>query len=180
MKASYVIYVKCVTHLIQFVEITKIFFSSLVSDVSQLSICPSRVNTFCIFEDRKGSNNSKNGQYRSKNLHIYSITDTPDSICIFFFQLYLTFHSYGQYILYPWGYARRDTPDKADLQKLGNIGANAVRQLSGRKYSVGTAAKMLYPAAGKLSICKKVLNRSKIAQVQKIYLKRSHNRQKSA
>lgn len=66
-----------------------------------------------------------------------------------YFQLYLTFHSYGQYILYPWGYARRDTPDRGDLHALGVAGANAVRQKSGRKYSVGTAAKMLYPAAGK-------------------------------
>jgi len=63
-------------------------------------------------------------------------------------KLYLTFHSYGQYILYPWGYARRDTPDKKDLHNVGLAGARAVRALSGRKYSVGTAAKMLYPAAG--------------------------------
>jgi len=62
--------------------------------------------------------------------------------------LYLTFHSYGQYILYPWGYARRDTLDKKDLHNLGVKGAQAVRSLSGRKYSVGSAAKMLYPAAG--------------------------------
>lgn len=62
--------------------------------------------------------------------------------------LYLTFHSYGQYILYPWGYARRDTLDKKDLHNLGVKGAQAVKFLSGRKYSVGSAAKMLYPAAG--------------------------------
>jgi len=62
--------------------------------------------------------------------------------------LYLTFHSYGQYILYPWGYARKDTLDKKDLHNLGVKGAQAVRSLSGRKYSVGSAAKMLYPAAG--------------------------------
>merc|ERR1712223_394454 len=63
-------------------------------------------------------------------------------------KLYLTFHSYGQYILYPWGYARRDTPDKKDLHNVGMAGVRAVRALSGRKYSCGTAAKMLYPAAG--------------------------------
>merc|ERR1712223_924147 len=64
------------------------------------------------------------------------------------FRLYLTFHSYGQYILYPWGYARRDTPDRKDLHNVGMAGVRAVRALSGRKYSCGTAAKMLYPAAG--------------------------------
>jgi len=63
-------------------------------------------------------------------------------------KLYLTFHSYGQYILYPWGYARKDTVDRRDLHNLGLVGARAARALNGRKYSVGTAAKMLYPAAG--------------------------------
>ena len=70
------------------------------------------------------------------------------SLHLLLLQLYLTFHSYGQYILYPWGYARRDTLDKKDLHNLGVKGAQAVRSLSGRKYSVGSAAKMLYPAAG--------------------------------
>ena len=69
-------------------------------------------------------------------------------VCISFFQLYLTFHTYGQYILYPWGYARRDAVDKKDLHRMGKIGANAAKRVSGHKYSVGSAAKMLYPAAG--------------------------------
>jgi hypothetical protein len=33
-------------------------------------------------------------------------------------QLYLTFHSYGQYILYPWGYDALDTPDWEDLNRV--------------------------------------------------------------
>ena len=70
---------------------------------------------------------------------------------VFSLQLYLTFHSYGQYILYPWGYARRDTPDRNDLHSLGLKGAQAAKSVNGRRYSVGTAAKMLYPAAGKLN-----------------------------
>ena len=68
---------------------------------------------------------------------------------LLFLQLYLTFHSYGQYVLYPWGYARRDTPDRNDLHSLGLKGAQAAKNINGRRYSVGTAAKMLYPAAGK-------------------------------
>jgi len=63
-------------------------------------------------------------------------------------QLYLTFHTYGQYILYPWGYARHDAVDKNDLHRLGQVGAAAARRATGHKYSVGSAAKMLYPAAG--------------------------------
>ena len=50
--------------------------------------------------------------------------------------------------MYPWGYARRDAVDKKDLHRMGKIGANAAKRVSGHKYSVGSAAKMLYPAAG--------------------------------
>lgn len=39
------------------------------------------------------------------------------------FDAFLTFHSYGQYILYPWGYDRVVPPDHEDLKKLGNQGA---------------------------------------------------------
>ena len=70
-------------------------------------------------------------------------------LCKFaYFQLYLTFHTYGQYVLYPWGYARQDAIDKNDLHRMGKIGASAAKRVSGHKYSVGSAAKMLYPAAG--------------------------------
>ena len=70
-------------------------------------------------------------------------------LCILmYFQLYLTFHTYGQYVLYPWGYARQDAIDKNDLHRMGKIGASAAKRVSGHKYSVGSAAKMLYPAAG--------------------------------
>jgi hypothetical protein len=68
------------------------------------------------------------------------------------FQLYLTFHSYGQYILYPWGYARKDAVDRNDLHRMAQIGAKAAQAKSGRKYTTGSAAKMLYPAAGKLKM----------------------------
>lgn len=63
----------------------------------------------------------------------------------------MTFHSYGQYVLYPWGYAALDADDVNDLHSLGQAGADAMRSVSGRAYSVGSAAKMLYPAAGNIS-----------------------------
>ena len=65
------------------------------------------------------------------------------------FQLYLTFHSYGQYILYPWGYDKLDTQDWRELQRVGDITRSALRRLNhGVTYQVGSAAKMLYPASG--------------------------------
>lgn len=39
------------------------------------------------------------------------------------FEAFLTFHSYGQYILYPWGYDTVLTDDNEDLKRLGNEGA---------------------------------------------------------
>ena len=59
-------------------------------------------------------------------------------------QLYLTFHSYGQMFLYPWGYDRLDHSQERELDRLGRVGARAM----GRGYTVGSAAKVLYPAAG--------------------------------
>jgi len=59
-------------------------------------------------------------------------------------QMYLTFHSYGQMILYPWGYERLDHSQESELKRLGNVAARAMS----RGYTVGSAAKVLYPAAG--------------------------------
>lgn len=63
-------------------------------------------------------------------------------------KLYLTYHSYGQYILYPWGFDRRDLSDWRDLHRVGQVAADAMFKLTGAKYEIGSAAKMLYPAAG--------------------------------
>ena len=65
-------------------------------------------------------------------------------------QLYLTFHSYGQYILYPWGYDKLDTRDYRDLKRVGDITGSALKKLNGATYQIGSAAKMLYPASGKM------------------------------
>ncbi|XP_063977152.1 carboxypeptidase B-like isoform X1 [Diachasmimorpha longicaudata] len=66
------------------------------------------------------------------------------------FKAYLTFHSYGQYILYPWGYDRRVPPDYADLEKLGQQSAAAMKSAggAGSVYTVGNSATTLYAAAG--------------------------------
>jgi len=64
-------------------------------------------------------------------------------------KMYLTVHSYGQYFLYPWGYEQLDAHDRRDLHNLGMIGARAIKAInSRRRYKVGSAAKMLYPASG--------------------------------
>jgi len=64
------------------------------------------------------------------------------------FRLYLTFHSYGQYILYPWGYDDINAVDKADLHRVGTRAANVLKSRYGSSYEVGSAAQLLYPASG--------------------------------
>lgn len=39
------------------------------------------------------------------------------------FNAFLTFHSYGQYILYPWGYDKLVPPDHQELKRVGELGA---------------------------------------------------------
>ncbi|XP_016841765.1 carboxypeptidase B isoform X3 [Nasonia vitripennis] len=66
------------------------------------------------------------------------------------FKAYLTFHSYGQYILYPWGYDRRVPPDYKDLDNVGKQMAAAMRAAGGANsaYTVGNSATTLYAASG--------------------------------
>ena len=64
--------------------------------------------------------------------------------------MYLSFHAYGQYILYPWGYEARDTADQRDLHSMAQAAHQAMQRVNGgKRYKVGTSAKLLYPAAGK-------------------------------
>ncbi|XP_029671098.1 carboxypeptidase B-like isoform X2 [Formica exsecta] len=66
------------------------------------------------------------------------------------FKAYLSFHSYGQYILYPWGYDKRLPPDYVDLDNVGRQAATAMKKAGGAAsvYTVGNSATTLYPASG--------------------------------
>ncbi|KAK9885358.1 hypothetical protein WA026_010854 [Henosepilachna vigintioctopunctata] len=61
---------------------------------------------------------------------------------------YLSFHSYGQYILYPWGYDRTLPSDYTDLDRVGRKAVEAIRQAGGPTYRLGSSGKLLYPASG--------------------------------
>ena len=75
--------------------------------------------------------------------------------------MYLTYHSYGQYVLYGWGYERADPVNVNQLRTMGNVGANAMRNANGgSSYTVGGAAKLLYAASGNLFIQNNILLRS--------------------
>ena len=63
--------------------------------------------------------------------------------------MYLTIHSYGQYVLYGWGYDKIDPPNVEKLRAMGNVAADAMRiENGGSAYKVGGAAKLLYESSG--------------------------------
>ncbi|CAB3397144.1 unnamed protein product [Caenorhabditis bovis] len=62
---------------------------------------------------------------------------------------YLSLHSYGQEILYPWGHTLHTYPsDVNDLIRVGQLMANAIRSVSNTQYTVKNSGDGLYPAAG--------------------------------
>ncbi|CAH0547504.1 unnamed protein product [Brassicogethes aeneus] len=65
-------------------------------------------------------------------------------------KLYLTFHSYGEYMLYPWGYTSDLPDDEPELRTLGTAVADAIEKAStiGTSYTIGTSTNVLYEAAG--------------------------------
>ncbi|CAF0942944.1 unnamed protein product [Adineta steineri] len=61
---------------------------------------------------------------------------------------YLTFHSYGQWWFTNWGYTTANPPQYDELKQKANIGANAIKAVHGRAYTVGSSAQILYVASG--------------------------------
>jgi len=62
---------------------------------------------------------------------------------------FLTFHSYGQYILYPYSYDYLSRPDNYDeLYALGEDMVSAIAAVYGKSYTMGQGKDVLYPAAG--------------------------------
>lgn len=70
-------------------------------------------------------------------------TITPQNI-----KLYLTFHSYGQYILYPWGYTSNLPSNWRTLDALAQDVNKAIMAVRGTTYTIGSSTNVLYAAAG--------------------------------
>jgi len=60
--------------------------------------------------------------------------------------MYLTFHSYGQYWLIPYGYDVTTYP--SDYNELKQLAVKAASKCKRYQYTVGNSADLLYPAAG--------------------------------
>ncbi|XP_070498485.1 carboxypeptidase B1-like [Chironomus tepperi] len=63
-------------------------------------------------------------------------------------KFYLTLHSYGNYMLYPWGYTSKLPDTWKDLDYIAQIGASAIKNATGTTYTVGSSTNVLYAAAG--------------------------------
>lgn len=63
-------------------------------------------------------------------------------------KMYLSLHAYGPFILYPWGYAKELPDNWKQIDTMSKIGANSIKEATGRRYKVGSSAKLLYNAAG--------------------------------
>uniref|UniRef100_A0A914HQK7 ShKT domain-containing protein n=1 Tax=Globodera rostochiensis TaxID=31243 RepID=A0A914HQK7_GLORO len=62
---------------------------------------------------------------------------------------FMTFHSYSQILMYPFGHSLRTYPQ--DVEELSDVALRAAQALQstyGTKYTVGTGADTLYPASG--------------------------------
>lgn len=58
-------------------------------------------------------------------------------------KVFITFHSYGQYILHPFAYTYDPAENAEQLSQVGNAGADAIRQRYGTNYVVGSSAEVL-------------------------------------
>ncbi|XP_065360646.1 carboxypeptidase B1 [Calliphora vicina] len=63
-------------------------------------------------------------------------------------QMYLTLHSQGKLLLYPWGWTDALPDTWEDLHEVAAAGADAIYQATGTNYTVGSSTTVLYVAAG--------------------------------
>lgn len=63
-------------------------------------------------------------------------------------KFYLSLHSYGNYLLYPWGWTD-DLPETwKDIDEVAQAGATAINEVTGANYTVGSSTNVLYAASG--------------------------------
>ncbi|TDG52922.1 hypothetical protein AWZ03_000465 [Drosophila navojoa] len=62
--------------------------------------------------------------------------------------MYLTIHSFGNYLLYPWGWTSELPETWQDLDDVARAGGDAIKEATGTVYAVGSSTNVLYIAAG--------------------------------
>jgi hypothetical protein len=61
---------------------------------------------------------------------------------------YISFHSFSQLLLFPYGHTKEHAENHNDLQSIGDAAAKALALRFGTKYTVGNIYDAIYPAAG--------------------------------
>ncbi|CAK1587071.1 unnamed protein product [Parnassius mnemosyne] len=64
------------------------------------------------------------------------------------FKVFLSFHSYGEVIIFPWGYTADPCPDYVQMLEAGTAMAKAIQKASGHTYKVGSTKDLMYYASG--------------------------------
>uniref|UniRef100_A0A182WLP9 Peptidase M14 domain-containing protein n=1 Tax=Anopheles minimus TaxID=112268 RepID=A0A182WLP9_9DIPT len=63
-------------------------------------------------------------------------------------KFYLSLHTYGEYLLYPWGWTPELPVGWVKIDKVAKAGARAIHDATGTTYTVGSSTNVLYAAAG--------------------------------
>ncbi|KAF2896454.1 hypothetical protein ILUMI_09719 [Ignelater luminosus] len=66
-------------------------------------------------------------------------------------KLYISLHSYGQLILYPWSYTTEKPEDHEELDALGELVAESIKKVANTNYVVGSSTSILREIAGSSS-----------------------------
>ncbi len=61
---------------------------------------------------------------------------------------YMTYHSYGELLMWPWGWTGQPTPDAALYNSVGNHMANMIERLGIGTYGHGPLYSAIYPVSG--------------------------------
>jgi len=62
--------------------------------------------------------------------------------------MYMSFHSYGQWWFTPYGYNTSYPADYSKQMSVAQLGANAITAVNNRRYALGTVSRLLYVASG--------------------------------
>ncbi|XP_059619302.1 zinc carboxypeptidase-like [Phlebotomus argentipes] len=76
-----------------------------------------------------------------------TVTDYVNSV-IENIRVYVSFHSYGQYILSPWGHTTTQAPNHADLMAIMEASRTRIQAVYGTQYTIGPTSTTLYVASG--------------------------------
>ncbi|KAI8439559.1 hypothetical protein MSG28_013299 [Choristoneura fumiferana] len=86
------------------------------------------------------------GERRARKVHLKTLRKILE--CGSRFKVFLSFHSYGEVIIFPWGYTGEPCSDYVELLEGGTAMAKSIYNTCGHTYKVGSTKDLMYYAAG--------------------------------